>query len=77
VEGQEIAITRASAPSGRYDLVNTANPSRRLHEVSLDNNSSSVELSLRWPADRTRAPRVTVLKRCPGRATCGTPQLRR
>ncbi len=75
VEGQEIAITRTSAPSGRYDLIHTANPSRRLHEVSLDNNSSSVELSLRWPADRARAPRVTVLRRCPGRATCGAPRI--
>ena len=35
------------------------------------NDSSSVELSLTWPADRAKAPRVRVLKRCPQSATCG------
>ena len=74
VEGQEIEITRESAPAGRYDLVHTANPARRLREVSTANDSSSVEISLRWPADRELAPRVRVLKRCPGSATCGTPR---
>jgi hypothetical protein len=74
VEGQEIAVTRTSAPTGRYDLVHTANPAGRLREVSRTNDSSSVELSLRWPADPNRAPRVRVLRRCPGSATCGTPQ---
>jgi Lysyl oxidase len=77
VEGQEIGVTRTSAPTGRYDLVHTANPSGRLREVSRTNDSSSVELSLRWPADPSRAPRVQVLKRCPGSATCGTPQTAR
>jgi hypothetical protein len=71
VEGQEIAVTRATAPSGRYDLVHTANPARRLREVSTENDSSSVEISLTWPADRAKAPRVRVLKRCPGSAACG------
>jgi hypothetical protein len=74
VEGQEIPISRATVPTGRYDLVNTANPGRRLHETRLDNDSSTVEISLRWPADRTKAPQVRVLKRCPGSASCGTPQ---
>jgi hypothetical protein len=72
VEGQEIAITRASAPSGRYDLVHTANPAGRLREANAANNSSSVELSLRWPRDDRLAPQVRVLQRCPGTATCGT-----
>jgi lysyl oxidase len=71
VEGQEIGVTRATAPSGRYDLVHTANPAGRLRESDVANDSSSVELSLTWPADRAQAPRVRVLKRCPQRATCG------
>jgi hypothetical protein len=73
VEGQEIAITRESAPSGRYDLVHTANPSGRLREVNTANNSSSAEVAIRWPGNRRLAPRVRVLKRCPGSATCGIP----
>jgi hypothetical protein len=71
VEGQEIPVTRETVPSGRYDLVHTANPGRRLHESDVVNDSSSVELSLTWPADRAKAPRVRVLKRCPQSATCG------
>ena len=71
VEGQEIRITRRSAPSGRYDLVHTANPAGRMRELTTANNSSSVEIRLTWPKDRTRAPRVRVLRRCPGAATCG------
>jgi hypothetical protein len=70
VEGQEIAVTRESAPSGRYDLVHTAG---RLREVSTANDSSSAEIAIRWPANRRLAPRVRVLQRCPGSATCGTP----
>jgi len=73
VEGQEIQITRSSAPTGRYDLVHTVNPAGRLRETNTANNSSSVEIRLRWPQDRSLAPRVQVLKRCPGSATCGTP----
>jgi Lysyl oxidase len=73
VEGQEIEVTRTTAPSGRYDLVHTANPAGRVREVTTANNSSSVEISLTWPADRDRAPRVEILKRCPGSATCGVP----
>ena len=73
VEGQEIAVTRATAPSGRYDLVHTANPAGRLRETNTANNSSSVELRLTWPRDRDRAPRVQILRRCPGSATCGAP----
>jgi hypothetical protein len=71
VEGQEIAVDRRSAPSGRYDLVHTVNPAGRLREASTANDSSSVEISLTWPRDRDRAPRVRVLKRCPGSPTCG------
>ncbi len=71
VEGQEIEVTRTTAPSGRYDLVHVANPSGRLRETSTANNSSSVALELTWPRDRRRAPRVRVIQRCPGSAACG------
>jgi hypothetical protein len=71
VEGQEIAVDRRSAPSGRYDLVHTVNPAARLREATTANDASSVEISLAWPRDRDRAPRVHVLTRCPGRAACG------
>ena len=73
VEGQEIQVTRTTAPSGRYDLVNTANPALRIHEASTANDSSSVEISLTWPRERDRAPRVRVLRRCSGSGTCGVP----
>jgi hypothetical protein len=71
VEGQEIPVSRASAPSGRYDLVHTVDPGGRLREADATNGSSSVEVRLTWPAARDRAPRVRVLRRCPGSATCG------
>ena len=70
VEGQEIVVSRASAPSGRYELVHTANPARRLRETDTANNSSSVAISLSWPRDRRRAPQVRVLRRCRGCASC-------
>jgi hypothetical protein len=73
VEGQEIEVTRQTAPDGRYDLVHTANPAGRLRETNTENNSSSVEISLTWPRDRDRAPRVRVLKRCAGAPACGVP----
>jgi hypothetical protein len=76
VEGQEIAVDRGSAPSGRYDLVHTVNAAGRLREASTSNDSSSVEISLRWPRDPGGAPRVRVLRRCPGSASCGTPPAR-
>jgi hypothetical protein len=71
VEGQEIPISEATTPTGRYDLVNTSNPAGRLREASTANNSSSVEVALTWPRRRGGAPHVQVLKRCPGSATCG------
>jgi hypothetical protein len=71
VEGQEIEVTRETAPSGRYDLIHTANPAGRVREANTANNSSSVEIALTWRENRRRAPRVQVLKRCPGSATCG------
>ena len=67
VEGQEIAVTRTSAPTGRYDLVHTANPAGRLREVSRTNDSSSVELSLRWPADPTPGAAGSGAQALPGK----------
>lgn len=62
-EGQSIDVTGLS--SGRYVLVHSANPDRVLHERSYANNKASVLL-------RLRGGRVTVLRRCPASADCGT-----
>ncbi len=77
VEGQEIAVTRTSAPTGSVRPGPYGQPVGPAARGLADNDSSSVELSLRWPADPSRAPRVPVLKRCPGSATCGTPRTAR
>jgi hypothetical protein len=62
-EGQSIDVTRV--PPGRYVLVHRANPGRVLRERSYANNAASALISL---AGR----RVTVLRRCPAAARCGT-----
>lgn len=68
IEGQFIDIT--GAPAGRYVLVHTVNAGNRLLESDYSNNASAVLLSLRWPNDKQRLPRVEVLKRCPASAAC-------
>lgn len=62
-EGQAIDVT--GLPPGRYVLVHSANPDRVLRERSYSNNEASVLL-------RLRGGRVTVLRRCPVSAACGT-----
>ena len=62
-EGQSIDVT--GMPPGRYVLVHRANPDRVLRERSYANNEASVLL-------RLQAGRVTVLRRCPASAACGT-----
>lgn len=68
IEGQFIDVTRMAG--GRYELVHRVNPSRRIHETRYDNNSSSVLLEL--TRRRGRAPRLKVLRRCPGVDRCST-----
>jgi hypothetical protein len=75
VEGQDILIDRASAPSGRYVLVNRTDVLRdgataMLRETTTANNAASVQLELTWPATGTAAPAVRVLKTCPDTWDC-------
>lgn len=66
VHGQWVDVT--SLRAGRYVLVHRANPRRFLRERAYGNNASSVLVELLRPAGER--PRVRVLARCPGAATC-------
>jgi Lysyl oxidase len=65
LEGQSLPLT--GLRSGRYLLVHRVNVTRRLHELSYDNNASSVLLDLRW---RRHIPFLTVLASCPDSDRC-------
>jgi hypothetical protein len=67
LEGQLIDVT--SVPDGRYYLVHTVNPERKLHESDYANDSSSLLISLRRPAPGA-APALKILGTCPGTARC-------
>jgi WD40 repeat protein/lysyl oxidase len=66
--GQDLELT-GLAP-GRYLLVQTANPERRLRELDYANNAASALLRVSWPSGRRSAPRVEVLRRCGTSAVC-------
>jgi len=68
LEGQFFNITGLKA--GKYVLVHRVNPKSLLQEAFYNNNSSSVRVRLKYPRGKTRAPRVTVIKRCFAEATC-------
>jgi Lysyl oxidase len=75
VDFQWLDITRV--PSGVYDLVNTVNANRTLHETNYNNNSSSMAISLKWPgrsgqppAEIKKPPTVSLLRNCPGEERC-------
>ena len=68
VEGQEFDVT--DLPAGRYLLVHRVNSDRMLEESDYRNNNASMSLRLGWPQGRSKAPRVTVLARCPDTPTC-------
>jgi hypothetical protein len=75
VDFQWLDITRV--PSGVYDLVNTVNSDRTLHETNYGNNSSSMAVSIQWPKGAKRAPAeitappvVSMLHNCPGQQRC-------
>lgn len=69
LEGQYIDITRL--PPGRYTLVHTANPDRRLVESDYADNSASVLLRVDWPEGWSAKPAVKVLARCQETPVCG------
>jgi WD40 repeat protein/lysyl oxidase len=66
--GQDLELT--GLPPGRYLLVQTANPERRLRELDYANNAASALLRLSWPSGRMSAPRLQVLRRCGASAVC-------
>jgi hypothetical protein len=68
LEGQEFDIT--SLPPGRYVLVHRVNPRRQLLETDYSNNVASMAFDLSWPRGRKQSPRIDVVARCPGTATC-------
>ena len=70
--GQDLDLT--GLPPGRYVLVQTANPERRLREVDYANNAASLLVRLSWSSGNGSAPRIQVLRTCAGSATCDPPQ---
>ena len=68
LEGQEFDIT--ALPAGRYILVHRVNPRRQLVESDYGNNVASIAFDLSWPRGRQQPPRIDVVARCPGTATC-------
>jgi len=68
LEGQELELT--SRAPGRYILVHRVNASRDLRETDYGDNAASMAIELSWPRGRSQPPRIDVLARCPGRATC-------
>ena len=69
LEGQHIAITRASAPTGTYILTQTVDPQHRLREASTGNDSASLRLRLSWHRGAP-LPAVCALRTCPDTPTC-------
>jgi hypothetical protein len=69
LEGQELEVTEL--PAGRYLLVHRVNTRRVLRESDYRNNVASMALELSWPRGRKAPPRVDVVARCQGAATCG------
>jgi Lysyl oxidase len=69
VEGQEIAIDRHTAPSGRYVLTSRIGPTGRIRETRTDNNVASTVIDLRWPL--TDGQLVAVLGSCLGEGCAG------
>ena len=68
LEGQKLDVT--DVPAGRYVLVHRVNPQRLLRESDYADNVSSLALDLSWPRGRSAPPRVGVVARCQGTATC-------
>ena len=68
LEGQELEITSLAA--GRYVLVHRVNPNRDLRESDYTDNVASMAIDLDWPRGQQQPPRIDVVARCPGTATC-------
>jgi hypothetical protein len=68
LEGQELELTKLKP--GVYQLINRTNAAGRYREVSKANDAASVLFKLSWPRGRRQAPKLKVLRRCPGQARC-------
>lgn len=68
LEGQELELT--SLPADRYVLVHSVNRSRDLRESDYADNTASMAFDLSWPRGLKLPPRIDVVSRCPGTATC-------
>lgn len=73
LEGQDIDVTHV--PNGRYWLVHTANPARRMLESDYSNDSASILLQFTWKRVSARHRRlvVTPLLECPRATHCRVP----
>ena len=67
LDGQNVDIT--GVPSGRYTLVNRANPSMAVHELRYENNAASVALRI-TRRGRRGMPRIKILATCPDSDRC-------
>lgn len=81
VDFQYLDLTHV--PSGVYDVVNTVNADRTLLEKDYGNNASALAVSVQWPggaadppAKITTAPRVSIVRSCPGAIRCAAPASR-
>ena len=68
LEGQEFEVTKV--PAGRYVLVHSVNRRRDLRESDYADNTASMAFDLSWPRGLKVPPRIDVVARCPGTATC-------
>ena len=68
LEGQELELT--SLEPGRYVLVHRVNADRDLRESDYTDNVASMAIELGWPRGPKQPPRIDVVARCPGTATC-------
>jgi len=68
LEGQQFEVTRLKR--GTYMLVNVANGTGRIREVTTSNNVSFVRFRLSWPAGRRGKPRIALVGSCSGKPIC-------
>ena len=67
--GQDVRLT--GVPAGRYVIVHRANPGADAQGAALRQQRGVVLVQLTWPHGKGSLPRVTVLKRCQTRESCG------
>jgi hypothetical protein len=68
LEGQQLELT--GLPTGRYLLINRANPLGRFQERNPKNNVASVLFALTWPNGTAATPAIRVLASCTSTSRC-------